>query len=37
LARETAKEMLIDGEANINSDLKIIDTEPNHPTKLIEI
>ena len=37
LAHETAKEMLIEGDANLSDDVQIIDTEPASPTKLIEI
>ena len=37
LAHETAKEMLLEGDANLDDDVKIIDTEPNQPTKLVEI
>ena len=37
LAHETAKEMLIEGDADLSDDAKIIDTEPAKPTKLIQI
>ncbi|GAA3630447.1 MBL fold metallo-hydrolase [Lactobacillus hamsteri] len=37
LAHETAKEMLVEGDTNLDSDVKIIDTEPNKPTDLIKI
>lgn len=36
-AHEVAKEMLIDGDAELASDIKIYDTEPMGPTELIEI
>lgn len=29
--------MLLEGDANLDDDVKIIDTEPNQPTKLVEI
>lgn len=37
LAHETAKEMLLEGDANIDEKLKIIDTSPSQPTALTEI
>lgn len=37
LAHESAEEILADGDANLDSDVKIIDTEPDHPTKLIKV
>lgn len=37
LAHETAKEMLVDGDANLDEDVKIINTEANHPTALYNI
>lgn len=37
LAHKTAKEMLVEGDADLSSDIEILDTEPNYPTKLIEI
>jgi len=29
--------MLVDGDANLDEDVKIINTEPNKPTDLIKI
>lgn len=37
LAHETAEEMLVDGDANLDSDVKIINTEPDLPTALYNI
>ncbi len=37
LAHKTAKQMLVDGDANLDEDVKIINTEPNKPTDLIKI
>ena len=37
LAHDTAKEMLIDGDANLSSDVKIIDTFADQPTELVKI
>ena len=37
LAHETAKEILIDGDANLDSDVNIIDTDALSPTKLVKI
>lgn len=37
LAHETAKEILVDGDANLANDVKIIDTNPLSPTDLIQI
>lgn len=37
LAHDTAKEMLVDGDANLDNNVKIIDTAPDEPTGLIKI
>ena len=37
LAHDTAKEMLVDGDANLSSDVKIIDTFADQPTELVKI
>lgn len=37
LAHETAKEMLEDGDANLDSDVQILDTDPQIPTELVKI
>ena len=37
LAHDTAKEMLVDGDANLSSDVKIIDTFADQPTDLLKI
>lgn len=37
LAHDTAKQMLVDGDANLPDDVKIIDTEPDQPTSLVKI
>ena len=37
LAHDTAKEMLVDGNANLSSDVKIIDTFADQPTELVKI
>ena len=37
LAHETAEKILVDGDANLDSDVKIIDTEPDKPTDLFEV
>ena len=37
LAKETAWEMLDQGDAEVDQDLKLIMTEPDEPTKLTEI
>lgn len=37
LAHDTAEEMLVQGDANLDSDVKIIDTDPQKPTSLVKI
>lgn len=37
LAHDAAKEMLIDGDANLDNDVKILDTDPKQPTELVKI
>ena len=37
LAHETAMEMLVDGDANLDSDVRILDTDPEIPTELVKI
>lgn len=37
LAHETAEEILTDGDANLDDDVKIINTEPDRPTALYQI
>lgn len=37
LAHETAREMLVEGDANLDADVKIINTEANKPTALYNI
>ena len=37
LAHDTAKEMLVDGDANLSSDVKIMDTFADQPTELVKI
>lgn len=37
LAHDTAEEMLVNGDANLDSDVRIIDTAPASPTELIKI
>lgn len=37
LAHDTAEEMLVQGDASLDSDVKIIDTDPQKPTSLVKI
>lgn len=37
LAHQTAKKILVDGDADLDRDVKIIDTEKQTPTKLVQI
>ncbi len=37
LAQEAAKEILVDGDADLDNDVKIISTEPDQPTPLVKI
>lgn len=37
LAHDTAEKILINGDANLDSDVQIIDTEPDKPTNIIQI
>lgn len=37
LAHDTAEEMLVQGDANLDSDVKIIDADPQKPTSLVKI
>lgn len=37
LAHDTAEEMLVQGDASLDSDVKIIDADPQKPTSLVKI